>query len=60
MTKTEKAVVRAVKQCIDKHGFAFRLATEANARTYFINERAFFDLEKAYARHAAAMKGKKR
>ena len=48
--KAEKAVVHAAIGCIDKQGYAFRVATESIARTYFVNERALGRLEGAVAK----------
>lgn len=47
--KAKDAVVRAAVGCIDKSGYAFRIATEQIARTYFINEKAHHRLERAVA-----------
>lgn len=49
-------VVRAASRCIDNSGYAFRIATEQAVRTYFINERAFQNLERAVANYRAARK----
>ena len=47
--KAEQAVIRAAVRCIDKQGYAWRVATESITRTYFINEGAFSRLESAVA-----------
>lgn len=47
--RAEKTVIRAAIGCIDKQGYAFRVATESIARTYFVNERALGRLEGAVA-----------
>lgn len=47
--KAERAVIRAAAGCMDKRGYAFRVATESITRTYFVNERALGRLEGAVA-----------
>ena len=49
IAKAEKALLRAAVGCIDKQGYAYRIATQSIARTYFINARAFQQLERAVA-----------
>ena len=58
----EEEVIRAAVGCIDKKGYAFRIATEESARTYFINEAAFHRLEAAVDRleHVRTSTGAKR
>lgn len=60
LDKAMRAVVKAAVGCIDKQGYAFRVATEHVARTYFINERALGRLEKAVAELNDARKAARR
>lgn len=58
VARAEKSVLRAALGCIDKKGYAFSVATESIAKTYFINTAAFTRLENAVAKLKEARRTK--
>lgn len=60
LNKAERAVLRAAVGCINKQGYAYTIATEKIARTFFINEKAFARLEFAVAKLKEARKRKRK
>lgn len=55
----ERSVITAAIGCINKQGYAYTIATESIARTYFINEPALRRLEAAVSKLKEARRKRK-